>query len=290
MQASAQTRLASTSINPQTNNVLPNVQTNNDLPNHQTTLTHTPQIDVLYLSHLIPRRYDMEQRRQLLHIFYYHAPYLPTVISMTDAYISTERYYAMSQPTQEDDIGASTLVNPPLGPTRQGWPNKPIPTEVMEQIAQYLSRETLLNMRLVNHEFEKRVSSVAFKTVVVPFRPEIYGMMIHDSKAKKPAITDIKGKGKANETNSQTEDGDDEFYPLGDYCKVKAEDVYDGMKVFEAWGGHIKQFAMIFEIDQGKRAYLLSIPRMHDHHTNCVFFQVHCIFHATSSTLLTSLQ
>lgn len=273
MQTSAQTGLAPPFINPQTNTVLPNVQTNNDLPNHQTTLTHALQRDVLYLSHLIPRSYTMEQRRQLLHVFHYHAPYLPTVISMIDA---------TTQPTPEDP--ASTVVNPILGPTNQGWPNKPIPTEVMEQIIQYLSRETIHKMRLVNREFERQVSSVAFKTVVVPFRAEIYGMMVHDSKAKKPTITDIKGKGKAIETSSQTADGDDEFYPLGDYCKVKAEDVYDGMKVFEAWGGHIKQFAMTFEIDQGKPVFpnARSPP--------IVYFQVYCTFYATLSTLLTSLQ
>lgn len=31
-------------------------------------------------------------------------------------------------------------------------------------------------MRLVNHDFEQKVSEHLFKVVVVPFRPEIYGI------------------------------------------------------------------------------------------------------------------
>lgn len=262
MQTSAQTGLASSFINPQTNNHLPNVHINNNLPNIQPTLNHTPQVDLIHLlPYLIPRSFDMVRRRQILEVFSDYARHIRRVISVTGTGIPVERHYAAAQLTQEDEpIDQSTFVEPPLGPTGQGWPEKPLPTEVMEQIVKYLPRDTVQNMRLVNHEFEKRVSSVAFKSVVVPFRAEIYGMMVHDSKAKKPAVIDVKGKGKAKEITPETDNGADEFYPLGDYCKVKAKDVYDGMKVFEAWGSHIKQFAMTFEVDLGKRAYSLSIP------------------------------
>ena len=126
----------------------------------------------------------------------------------------------------------------------------------MENIAQYLPYDSISNMRLINHEFEKKISRIVFKTVVVPFRPEIYGMIVHDSKS--PKKHDPKGKGKAKATDSG--DGDDELYSVGGYYKIKPNDVYDGMKVFEAWGNHIRRFGMTFEIDTGKHIHLSAVP------------------------------
>ena len=210
------------------------------------TQAHTKSEDILYLSHLIPRRFSQHKHRELLDIFRNHAPYVPMVLTtptfQTALMQSYARYGYLSSP------GAISPFKSPVGPNGQGWPKDRIPVEVMETIAQYLPHDTIQNMRLVNHEFEMKISHVAFKTVVVPFRPEIYGMMVHDSKNDKKH--DPKGKGKAKATDS--DDEDNELYSVGGYYKIKTQDVYDGMKIFEAWGSHIRQFGMTFEIDAGK--------------------------------------
>lgn len=56
-----------------------------------------------------------------------------------------------------------------------------LPVEVFEVIGLYLSRDDLLRMRLVNRDFEKKISRRVFRTVVVPFRPNIYGMIDRDT-------------------------------------------------------------------------------------------------------------
>ncbi len=56
------------------------------------------------------------------------------------------------------------------------WPLHLIPVELFTLIASYLPRSNIQNMRLVNREFDLKVSEALFRTVVVPFRPEIYGI------------------------------------------------------------------------------------------------------------------
>ena len=57
------------------------------------------------------------------------------------------------------------------------WRTCDIPVEIFEIIAIFLSRDDLLRMRLVNRDFEKKISRHVFRTVVVPFKPNIYGMV-----------------------------------------------------------------------------------------------------------------
>ena len=57
------------------------------------------------------------------------------------------------------------------------WRTCDIPVEIFEIIAISLSRDDLLRMRLVNRDFEKKISRHVFRTVVVPFNPNIYGMV-----------------------------------------------------------------------------------------------------------------
>lgn len=51
-----------------------------------------------------------------------------------------------------------------------------IPVELFSLIVAHLSRSNIQNMRLVNKEFDQKVSEALFRSVVVPFRPEIYGI------------------------------------------------------------------------------------------------------------------
>ena len=231
--------------------------TNNSLASlsagSRATQNHTPRDGLLYLSHLVPRSFSQHKRREVLDIFKNHTPYVPMVLTTPTFQSAMMQYYA-----RHGYLSYSGAIAPfgfPLGPNGQGWPKDRIPVEVIETIAQCLPHDTMQNMRLVNHEFEKKVSRVAFETVVVPFRPEIYGMMVHDSKNDKKH--DPKGKGKAKATDS--DDEDNELYSVGGYYKIKAKDVYDGMKVFEAWGSHIKQFGMTFEINAGKHGHSSAV-------------------------------
>lgn len=59
---------------------------------------------------------------------------------------------------------------------RSGWPLDRLPIEIFDEIISYLPRSCVQSMRLVNKEFEKKVSATFFQVVVVPFRPEIYGI------------------------------------------------------------------------------------------------------------------
>ena len=96
----------------------------------------------------------------------------------------------------EKSLNPMAPYHAPFGSRRRGWPKDSLPLEVFHNIAAHLSREDLLQMRMVNTEFERKISNIVFHAVVVPFRPEIYGMMIHDGPTPDTKI-DRKGKAKA---------------------------------------------------------------------------------------------
>lgn len=144
-----------------------------------------------------------------------------------------------------------------FGKSGKGWPKNRLAVELFERVIRGVSRADALNLRLVNKEFERNVSSFVFRTVVVPFRPQIYRNLATDCYPKDfPTSTAIdsgklKGKGKARETQ-------DKQGTYGVSYNVK-DVVYDGMEVFKAWGSHIRKFAMTFDVDQGKKVFGLFI-------------------------------
>lgn len=117
---------------------------------------------------------------------------------------------------------------------QSGWVSNKIPVEIFNLIIIHLPRSTIQNMRLVNREFEAKVSEYLFKYVVVPFRPEIYGI------------------------NSE---------PPNPQSSVMLQD--KGMRIFQGFGRHIKHFAMSFEVDIVK---LTNPPVKHDHDTITTFW------------------
>lgn len=202
----------------------------------------------VYTASLIPSSFLRGRVLEVLRIFrWYDMPMLITIDTS-------------QQPQQlfsHLDVGwltSGTTKNPaphtsiPLGKDGQGWPRGKIPVETVERIAWNLSRVDIANLRLVCRELEKMVSSLAFKTVVVPFRPEIYGMMAHDEEIRTKVPDNGKGKGKAIMGKD-----DHRLGPNARYLRVDKEGIYDGMKVFQAWGPHIRKFAMTFDVDEGKR-------------------------------------
>ena len=74
----------------------------------------------------------------------------------------------------------SPYINP-LAHGDRGWPPTLVPVEIFEHVGSSLSRDDLLSMRLVNHEFEAKISSRIFQTVVVPFKTDIYGVADSDA-------------------------------------------------------------------------------------------------------------
>ena len=99
----------------------------------------------------------------------------------------------------------STASVAPLGPGGQGWAGASIPVEVFESIGAMLSRDDLLRMRLVSHEFEKKISAYIFKSVVVPFKPDIYGMSsTNTAKIALPASKVVNDTGKSIKSSNES--------------------------------------------------------------------------------------
>ncbi|PQE16061.1 F-box domain-containing protein [Rutstroemia sp. NJR-2017a WRK4] len=117
------------------------------------------------------------------------------------------------------------------------WPAKRIPPELFTMIISYLPRSAIQNMRLVNKEFEKKVSEYLFKVVVVPFKPEIYGITPEPSLNQAPPV-------------------------LGEELLRGAIMLQDkGMRVFQA-----------FEVDKEK---LAKPPAKNDHDTITSFWGIY---------------
>ncbi|TGO41281.1 hypothetical protein BHYA_0024g00600 [Botrytis hyacinthi] len=122
----------------------------------------------------------------------------------------------------------------PMTTSQDGWPPNRVPVEIFNLIIMNLPRSTIHSMRLVNHEFEANVSEYLFKYVVVPFRPEIYGISSEPSTSHSSILLQDKG-----------------------------------MRIFQGFGRHIRHFAMSFEVDIAK---LTKPPIKHNHDTITTFW------------------
>ena len=100
------------------------------------------------------------------------------------------------------------------------WPSEKLPVELFSIIISFLPRSSIQNMRLVNREFERKVSEYLFRVVVVPFRPEIYG--IHPEPLQGQEVEAIEEDVRRGSIMLQDK----------------------GMRVFEGFGRHILRFAM----------------------------------------------
>ncbi|KAF2423810.1 hypothetical protein EJ08DRAFT_682070 [Tothia fuscella] len=116
------------------------------------------------------------------------------------------------------------------------WPKGELPNEIYYLIADHLSRDDVKAMRLTCREFKHHISCILFRTVVVPFNTEIYGMLQGTGAAK----IDIKGKGKQKPNE------------VGFWKNSKGDDLYTGygIDVFRSFGPRMKKFGMSFEVDE----------------------------------------
>lgn len=200
------------------------------------------------ISEIYPRSFDAKKKAILDSIFQSPTNCVPLAVTMSQDVNSVTSHHAADIPTP-----AHRVLDLPLGPGGRGWPPGRIPVEVFHDIVDNLPRASVQAMRLVNTEFEMKTSNRLFHTVVVPFRPEIYGMMTHKRDLTGSKRKDVKGKGKAQSAADEEPEGD--------------RSVHDGMKVFEAWGPHIKKFAMAFEVDEVDLEQAPTKGRFEDHGT-----------------------
>ena len=210
--------------------------------------------DFIFISETFPRSFTSRKRSLLTRILRGSSARIPAAVSTSHGPRKGIAYH-ISQPKSQFRARTKDL---PLGPAKRGWPAGCLPVEVFDIIVGYLPRDCIVAMRLVNTEFEMKTSNRLFHTVVVPFRSEIYGMMTHKSESESVSPTlqarasKSKGKGKAK---AQIDEASEEE-------KV----VHDGMKVFEAWGPHIKKFAMAFEVNESNLENA-PIKGKFEHHT-----------------------
>ena len=201
---------------------------------------------VFYLPEAYPRRFTDKQRADLDKIFRRNDVRVPMAVCDKVGTRLPVIWYVDSSTEKKKKI-EHRPQDLPLGAGLRGWPESQLPLEVFELIADYLPRESMQAMRLVNKEFEMKTSNRLFHTVVVPFRSEIYGLMTKPSDGHRRAKSSKsrKGKGKARDVSVEKPN-------------KKERRLHDGMKVFQAWGEKIKRFALAFEVDE---ATLESAPK-----------------------------
>ena len=130
------------------------------------------------------------------------------------------------------------------------WPLNEIPVELFDLITAHLARDDVKSMRLVNKEFEQKVSRSLFHTSVVPFNTELYDMIDEDKKILRPPVLN-KGKRTVVLASHLPE-----TEPGGLMWQNAKEDregkVYKGhgLRVFQGFGPHIKRFGMTFEASE----------------------------------------
>ncbi|KAM3422958.1 hypothetical protein BST61_g438 [Cercospora zeina] len=148
-----------------------------------------------------------------------------------------------------------------FSPCRARWPDNRIPMEIFDLITAFLSRDDVKSMRLVNKDFEEKVSANLFASAVVPFNTELYDMIEEDSKAahrmpRPTASAKAKGKVKAIEPVDQA--GDTSSRGLHwQNAKDDAEGkVYKGhgLHVFQGFGPYFRRFGMSFEVAENQLA------------------------------------
>ncbi|EMC92180.1 hypothetical protein BAUCODRAFT_78004 [Baudoinia panamericana UAMH 10762] len=75
------------------------------------------------------------------------------------------------------------------------WPVDGIPVELFDLTTEFLARDDVKAMRLVNQEFEKKVSRSLFRTSVVPFNTELYDMIDEETKTAGHGLRVFQGFG-----------------------------------------------------------------------------------------------
>ena len=184
--------------------------------------------------------------------------YLPLVSNSNARQSITKDTELVILPSHRDRISITTR-----GPKicRASWPADMLPVEIFDLITAFLSRDDVKSARLVNREWERKVSGNLFASSVVPFNTELYDMIEEDSKAAQSMTrtsSRIKGKGKARAVDVPHQGT--EVSPRGLHWQNAKDDsegkVYKGhgLRVFQGFGPYIRHFGMSFEVAEAQLA------------------------------------
>jgi hypothetical protein len=145
-----------------------------------------------------------------------------------------ERQPKLSQ-TRYGLRGQTNVTEAPANASAKGRPLWQLPVELVEQIIEYLNRDDVKSLRLVSRELNEYTSQAVFKTVVVPFNTEIYGMLGQEPNP------DRKGKKRAKISR-----------PDYWWKNSNGDEVYKGhgLDVFRGFGRHILKYGMSFEVTE----------------------------------------
>jgi hypothetical protein len=151
------------------------------------------------------------------------------------------RYDLRGQAGASSALTSQATTSPATVSDSKGRPLWQLPVELVEQIIQHLDRDDVKSLRLVSRELNDYTSQAAFKTVVVPFNTEIYGMLEQEAKP------DRKGKKRARISRP-------EYW----WKNANGDEVYNGhgLDVFRGFGRHILRYGMSFEMNE----HSLSAP------------------------------
>ncbi|KAL8686880.1 MAG: hypothetical protein Q9218_006798, partial [Villophora microphyllina] len=229
---------------------LPHDPANPDISDDHPFSLLARRADVVFLSQLIPQKFDDAVREGILELVQRRAPYIPLCIAQVDPTTRRKTVWENALGATKAKGKPSRKFRHPLGSKGNGWPTRAaLPVEIFEMIAQSLSRDDVQKMRLVNREFERKISCFVFRSVVVPFRPKIYG--ISSSPSPEP-------QNNTKEPTTVSGDQPDLVRPsFNDTYNPKESHVKDGMRVFDQWGPEIKKFALAFEVDEDSLVGLL---------------------------------
>jgi hypothetical protein len=178
--------------------------------------------------------------------------YLP-LCTLYDAnnYLSYDPSILTVIPHHRDRIRESEEASPGFN---HKWPLDDLPVELFDLITAHLARDDVKSMRLVNKEFERKVSRSLFHTSVVPFNTELYDMIDEDKRSvtRAPRVL-YRSKGKKKVTDPDQPPAIDPGGLLWQNAKDDKEGkMYKGhgLRVFQGFGPHIKRFGMTFEVSE----------------------------------------
>ncbi|RMY67963.1 hypothetical protein D0863_07437 [Hortaea werneckii] len=142
------------------------------------------------------------------------------------------------------------------------WPVGIVPKEIFDMITGNLTREDVKSMRLVNKEFEGKVSSSLFYSSVVPFNTELYDMIGIEAKSnsRQATLRTTDQSQSRSRDKMKVEPQVKNFDSGGIHWQNAKEDAQGkmykghGLKVFQGFGPHIKRFGMSFEVTEEQLA------------------------------------
>lgn len=184
----------------------------------------------------LPARYtilDLDQNKATSAILDIDLEVAMSEISGESSQKDSQTRYSLR--SQKDVSNAPCLAVQPTVAPGAGRPLWKLPVELVAQIVRHLNRDDIKSLRLVSRELNTFTSQAAFKTVVVPFNTEIYGML-----GQEPII-DRKGKKRAKISR-----------PEYLWRNANGDEVYNGhgLDVFRGFGQHIVRFGMSFEVSE----------------------------------------